>query len=653
MQGRVLIVDDNAVDREAIRRRLGDSANVQEAATGADGLDRARLQSMACVLLDHRLPDAEGVDLVSSFVELGAPVVMLTGQGSERVAVEAMKRGALDYLIKDQLTDEGLRRAVRHAVDTAALEVRLRQQRSQLERHVAELALRSHQLENSNAALQASEHRLRIVLEQLPAIVWTTDGALKYTSLAGATCRALGIDPGEVVGSSVVEHHGDAQAVEAHRRALAGTPVRYDLPWGARMLEACVEPLRGSDGSIEGVIGFGLDVTESRQIADRLRQAQKMEAVGTLAGGVAHDFNNLLTAIQSFTQFAADGLDDEDPAREDLDQVQRAVDRAAELTRQLLAFSRNQRIEPRSLDVGEVVQNLEKMLRRLIQEDVELETHVAEGLWRTSIDPGSLEQVIMNLVVNARDAMPEGGQLTIELENVELAEGDPSLARHQLTPGDYVLMAVSDTGEGVAPELQDSIFEPFFTTKDVGKGTGLGLSTCHGIIRQAEGNIWVYSEPGRGSTFKVVLPRTVSGPSELIRQAAAPVELDGTERILVVEDDDQVRALAVRALTLRGYRVVEAANGAAALLRMQEYGEPIDLLLTDVVMPQMSGPDLAKRLGAKFPELRVVYMSGYTARVATQQRLLPADVPLLAKPFSPRSLLQRVRELLDGPTLQT
>ncbi|MGA2384572.1 MAG: ATP-binding protein [Gemmatimonadales bacterium] len=389
------------------------------------------------------------------------------------------------------------------------------------------------------------------------------------------------------------------------------------------------------------------NITERKRLEAQLRQAQKMESVGRLAGGVAHDFNNLLTVILSGAALAKDGLPERDPARSEIREIEEAANRAAVLTRQLLAFARRQAAEPRALDLNAVTLAMDKMLRRLIGEDVELVTLLAENLGAVWADPGHIEQVLVNLTVNARDAMPGGGKLTIETSNVTLdAE---SAARHiGMAPGEYVMLAVSDSGCGMAPEILEHIFEPFFTTKELGGGTGLGLSTCYGIVKQSGGWIWAYSEPGRGTTFKIYLPR-IQAEAEAFSPASSAALRGGTETILLVEDNAQVRDIALRSLRERGYRVLQAANGGEALRAAENQSEPIALLLTDVVMPQMGGSELAERVRALRPQIKVLYTSGYTEHVIVHHEGLGPGTAFLPKPFDPAGLARKVREVLDAP----
>lgn len=402
--------------------------------------------------------------------------------------------------------------------------------------------------------------------------------------------------------------------------------------------------------SIADIISQGIERKRAegalRESEEQLRQSQKLEAIGQLAGGIAHDFNNLLTAINGYSDLTMRHLRAEDPLRRNIEEIKKAGDRAASLTRQLLAFSRKQVLQPKVLDLNTVVSDLEKMLRRLIGEDVDLRTVLKPQLGNVKADPGKIEQVIMNLALNARDAMPHGGKLIIETDNIYL---DKKYADLHLTatPGYYVMLAVNDTGTGMDEQTQRRIFEPFFTTKEVGKGTGLGLSTVYGIIKQSGGNIWVYSEVGMGTSFKVYLPRIDEGAEDYKRAAQTAAVIQGTETILLAEDEDMVRRLACEVLEMYGYRVLEAPSGGSALL-ICEREQQIDLLVTDVVMPEMSGRELADRLALLRPEMKVLFMSGYTDSAITHQGILQEGENFIQKPFAPDDFVQKVREVLDS-----
>jgi two-component system cell cycle sensor histidine kinase/response regulator CckA len=406
-------------------------------------------------------------------------------------------------------------------------------------------------------------------------------------------------------------------------------------------------------GKVKGVVGYIRDITARQQTEEalrrseeQLRQAVKMEAVGCLAGGVAHDFNNILTAITGYCELLLTKQDLQDPVRHDVKHILAAAEQAASLTRQLLAFSRKQVLQPQRLDLNQVVDNLDKMLRRIIGEDIELVTVLGPELGTVMADPGQIEQVIMNLAVNARDAMPQGGKLTIETANADLDEAY-SQRRVEVQPGPYVMLAVSDTGVGLDQESQARIFEPFFTTKELGKGTGLGLSTVYGIIKQSGGHIWVYSEPGDGTTFKIYLPR-LEAPGESAEVSQAPGKCEwGSETILLVEDEELVRRVTARILARHGYNVLESASGCEALAVSREHPGPIHLMLTDAVMPGMSGQELAEKVKSQRPEMKVLYMSGYTENAIVHHGVLDPEIAFIQKPFKYNTLARKVRAMLD------
>jgi signal transduction histidine kinase len=385
---------------------------------------------------------------------------------------------------------------------------------------------------------------------------------------------------------------------------------------------------------------------ELSETQEQLTQARKMEAIGRLAGGIAHDFNNLLTVLIGRSQLLLRRLGAQDPIRSDIELMEQTADRAADLTRQLLAFSRKQVLQPAVLDLNAVVTNMAEMLRRLIGEDIALVTALDPTLGSVKADPGQIEQLVMNLVANARDAMAKGGRLTLETANAEL---DGVYARHHVDvhPGPHVMLAVSDTGIGMTPETQAHIFEPFFTTKGPGVGTGLGLATVYGIVKQSGGHIWVYSEPERGTTFRIYLPRVEEAIDPLAPRPDLPERTQGHETILLVEDELAVRNLVRDVLRARGYTVLEAQHGREALLICERHSGPIHLLLTDVVMPEMSGRELVNRLAPRRPTMSVIYMSGYTDTAVAQDGVLDAGTTFLQKPFTPAALARKIRQVLD------
>jgi PAS domain S-box-containing protein len=512
-------------------------------------------------------------------------------------------------------------------------------------------------------ALRQSEERYRTILEDIEEGYFEVDLAGRATFINDSLCKMYGYPKEEFLGMDsrrFADRENAKKAFEAFNRVdRTGEPGRlfdYEIirkDGTKRQVEVFPSLRKDSSGKPTGFRGITRDVTERKraekekaELQDQLRQSQKMEAIGRLAGGVAHDFNNLLTVIKGYCQLSLAEMKESTPIRDAFEVINKATEKAADLTRQLLAFSRRQIMDVRVLDLNALLQNLDKMLRRIIGEDIELVTLLGEDLGRVKADPGQIEQVVMNLAVNAKDAMSKGGKLIIETANVDLDEAYAH-AHVAATPGRYVMIAVSDTGAGMTPEVRDRVFEPFFTTKEKSRGTGLGLSTVYGIVKQSNGNIWVYSEPGKGTTFKIFLPR-VDEPTEMLRVQAVKEEFSrGSETILVVEDDKEVRNLAVRILKRQGYTVLDGSYGDEAINVCRNHQGPIHLLVTDVVMPGMNGHELAKRLESFHPEMKVLYMSGYTDDAIVMHGVLVQGVNYIQKPFTVDALAKKVREVLE------
>ena len=511
-------------------------------------------------------------------------------------------------------------------------------------------------LEKSQIERHEGRARLAVMIERMPAVLWTTDKELRYTSSMGAGLDSLGVKSGGLTGKTLTEYFetNDPQhpSIAAHWRALAGESLTYELHWQKRIFESHVRPLRGTDGEIIGVIGVALDITDRKHLADQLRQSQKLQAVGELAGGVAHDFNNLLMVVKGHAEMLLDRLpgasaERQSPARQNVEQIQQAAERAAGLTRQLLAFSRMQVLQPRVLDLNEVVAGMIQMVSRVIGANIELAFLPGANLGRVKADPSQIEQVALNLVVNARDAMPDGGRLTIETSNVHL-DRDYATEHAVVDPGQYVVLTVSDSGCGMDAATQARIFEPFFTTKSQSRGTGLGLATVYGVVKQSGGYVWVYSEVGHGTTFKVYLPMVQAPVEKTAPEKPASGHEPGTETILFVEDEQSVRELVSEYLSARGYQVLDAADGMQALEIAAAHAGKIQLLITDVVMPRLSGRELAARLAATRPDLKVLYISGYTDDSIFRHGVLEGGMAFLQKPFNLKALATKIREILEG-----
>ncbi len=671
---RVLVVDD-AEDNAYYLRALfeGHGWVVETARHGAEALDKARLAPVDLVISDLLMPVMDGFALLRQWKGdpclCRAPFVVYTatytGSDDEQLAHSL---GADAFILKPaepeplilrlrDLLGRGARPGPAPAAAPGDETVLLRQYSESLIRKLEEKML---QLEASNQTLQREEAVLRmrdraiqavsqgiIITDALAPdepIVYVSPGFERLTGYAhdeiqGANCRFLqgpGTEP-----SAVAQLQ---EAVRA-RRACTVELLNYRKDGRPFWNNIAVTPVTDADDRVTHFVGVQTDVTERRELEAQLRQSQKMEALGTLAGGVAHDFNNLLSVILSYSEIILGELPEGDPHRADVDEVRRAGERAADLVRQLLAFSRQQRLQPRLVDLGQLVAGMEKMLRRVLGEDVGLTLRAYPGLGSVYADPGQIEQIVMNLVVNARDAMPGGGALRVETRAVEIdADDDPIRG---LPAGAYVQLVVADTGVGMDAATRERIFEPFYTTKDKGKGTGLGLSTVFGIVSQSQGHIGVDSEPGQGATFTISLPRVDHASDPPPRAALAPTSLLGTETVLLVEDDEQVLTMASAILRRHGYTVLDAENGGEAFLISEQHPGAIDLLLTDVVMPRMSGKQLAQRLRADRPAMKVIYMSGYADGPVGNHGVHGHEVAMLPKPITAESLLRRVREILD------
>jgi PAS domain S-box-containing protein len=512
----------------------------------------------------------------------------------------------------------------------------------------------------SERALAESEAKMRSILDSVDEGFIIVDREYRILSANRAFCSMLSSSEDQVVGRRCYEvarhalrpcfETGEACAVR-HTFENA-TPhfiphTHKEASGATRFLELKSYPITDASGKVVSVIETVNDVTEKRKLEERLAQAQKMESVGRLAGGVAHDFNNMLGVILGHTELALDGMDPAEPLFATLRQIRKAAGHSADLTRQLLAFARKQTVSPRVIDLNETVEGMLKMLRRLIGEDIVLAWLPGTRLWPIEMDPSQIDQILANLCVNARDAIAGVGRMTIETGMASFTATD-CIDRPELIPGDFVMLTVSDNGHGMAKEILDQIFEPFFTTKVMGKGTGLGLSTVYGIVKQNNGFINVYSEPEHGTTFKIYLPRHISKPGQLRTESPAAPAVGGDETILLVEDEPTTRDIARLILEKWGYRVLAASTPGEAVRVAGEHPLEIHLLLTDVVMPEMNGRDLAKTIASFYPEIRTLFMSGYTGDIIAHQGVLDAGVHFIQKPFSMGGLAAKVREVLDS-----
>jgi two-component system cell cycle sensor histidine kinase/response regulator CckA len=599
------------------------------AASAEEGIELVARVRPDVVLMDIRLDgQRDGIEAAQIIRErFDLPVVFATAHADTDTVNRALVTGPFGYILKP-FDDRELRAAIEVAVYKHQTESRLRQTEARLSR-----AQRIAQLGNWEKDVGGDRMRL-------------SDEACKILSIAAAECGSTT----EARFFDLV-HPDDRDTVrEAFREAEANSkPLRIEHRIASTGAMECfvrqfaeLETERSEKGRLLGTVQ---DITEYKRLEERLQRSQKLEAIGQLAGGVAHDFNNLLVVIKGYTDMILSELDPQNPLEPPLREVLNAADRAAALTRQLLAFSRRQVMRPQVLDINVLITEMEKMLRRVIVETIEVRKDLA-ATWPVKADPGQMEQVIMNLVVNARDAMPKGGVLTLGTADADVSE-EESRGFGDLKPGRYVRLSVTDNGAGIAPEIRHRLFEPFFTTKPVGEGTGLGLSMVYGIVKQHGGDISVYSDVGRGSVFHVYLPVTDQPTPVTSSPRVRYSAYRGTETILLVEDDDTVRKLTRRMLEHLGYTVLTANNGREALDIVRTGGQQIDLLLTDVVMPEMAGHDLAQEVSSIRPGMKLVFMSGYPGRVTSGLGVSEANVLFLQKPFSTEDLGRRIRSALD------
>jgi len=636
----IIHLEDDPNDKLIVRATLeqqGVHCEVIDVTTRDEFVAALGRETVDLILSDYGLPGFDGLSALSlaARVRPDTPFILVSGTMGEEAAIDSLRSGATDYVLKTRLTR--LAPAVRRAIEEA---------------HERDARY------NTEAILERERKFLRALLDSLDAGVVACDQDGMLTLFNRATRELHGMKeqaiPPEQWASQYKLYRADGETpltteeIPLHR-ALQGERLRHTeitirhREGAAHALVVSGQPIIGDGGEKLGAVVTMQDVTELKQLERQFQQAQKMEAMGLLAAGVAHDFNNLLTVISGYCQLAHSRVQPGHPVLRDIEEVAKAGDRAANLTRQLLAFSRQQVLQPRVLDLNEVIEDVEKMLRRLLGADIELRFRAAEDLGKLRADAGQIEQVLLNLIVNARDAMPDGGRITVETENVEISGAS------EVPSGSYVLLTVTDTGCGMDAKTSARIFEPCFTTKEVGRGTGLGLSTVHGIVKQSEGHIAVQSEGGKGTTFRIHFPR-VSAVREVSKSTDSQAEpVRGTEAILVVDDDASLRGLVSEILRLHGYTVVEASNGETALTMLQNDGSVIDAVVTDVVMPNMNGRELVRRATKIRPDLPMLLMSGYVGEnVDAMGSVLGPRVAFIQKPFNPDALLEKLREVLRG-----
>jgi len=619
------ILDQN---RRALPAKLDHAGSLEEAKTMLQRGD------YGFVLFEHETGDTAATRLLSEFLHTrGAmPFILLTEHADEKAVAEIVQAGAYDCVERSQLTGANLVRTIRCALNLHA---------TQKQRQVSEQSLR----------------KLSCAVEQSADTIFVTnsEGIIEYVNPA---FEAL-------TGYSRQEVTGKAQSI---LKSDLQPPVLYNELWETicaggvcrgivvnrkkngelYYVDESISPIRDAEGRITHFVSNGRDLTERLRLEAKLLQAQKMDAIGRLAGGIAHDFNNLLTIITSYSELALDSVIPGSAAQSRMQEILSAARRAADLTRQLLAFSRQQPQALRVAELNPVVGGIAKTLHRLIGEDIELVFIPGDGMGRVRLDPVQIEQILMNLAANSRDAMPQGGRCTFETRNVQLDEQYADRKRAVIPTGRYAVLTVTDTGTGIPANDLSHVFEPFYTTKASGKGTGLGLATVYGIVKQNHGFVWVYSEPGMGTTFKIYLPCVPDQPSVLeISDQNTEKVFRGTETVLLVEDEDALRRAAAELLSLRGYRVLQAKDGLDALSVVKSHGSTIHLAVTDVVMPHMSGGELAKELETLRPETRVLFVSGYAGQTVLDHKVVDVENNFLQKPFTLKQLAGKIRTVLD------
>jgi two-component system cell cycle sensor histidine kinase/response regulator CckA len=647
----ILIVDDEPHNRALLEVMLTpEGFRLRTAGSGEEALEMVAEQPPDLILLDIMMPGMDGYQVVSqikgNFATKNIPVIMVTALNDRDARLLGLNAGAEDFLTKP--------------VDRAELCVRVRnllRLKAYGDYHDKYNQILEAEICSRTADLVESERLYRSTFDAAPVGIVHVGMDGQWLRVNQRLCDLLGYSPGELQSPAVrdrVQSEDVVGEAESLRKMAGGArdrhvvdEKRYRRRDGTFMwARVNMSVHRDVDGQSQHFISLIEDITERRALEAQVRQANKMDAIGRLASGVAHDFNNLLTVILGFAELMMADAAMADRNANELSEIIKAAQRATGLTKQLLAFSRQQVLHAAPLDVNELITEMTGMLGRLIGEHIEIAMTLAPDLSLALADRSQLEQVVMNLVVNARDAMPDGGSVTIETADVELENS--SFHEEAIMHGQYVMLAITDTGGGMSKETQRRLFEPFFTTKQTGTGTGLGLSTTYGIVKQSKGYIWVYSESGRGTTFKVYLPRTDRGvPLQACSPVVATPVKRASETVLLVEDELGVRRLAKRILDDAGYRVLEATDGDEAETLFAQDTDSIDLLVTDVIMPGCGGPELLGRLQVRAPGLRVLYMSGYTEQSAAHRAGIARGLPFLQKPFTAAQLVRQVREAMD------
>ncbi len=657
---KILLIEDDPDDAGLIAKYLtsgiGQNFSIDTVGTLKEAVDSVKKNEFDAILLDLNLPDSKGLATFQKLKEtvLNMPILLLTATEDDRLAVAAVEKGAQDYLYKNELTGPILSRAICYAI-----------QRQRM--MIADFA----ECKRAISELQNSEERFREMAENIREVFWMRDVEKNqmiyispgYEEVWGRTCESLYASP-NIWAEALFPEDRDRVLKNATSKQVAGEyneEYRIVRPDGTiRWIWDRAFPIKNTLGQVYRVVGIAEDMTEEMEAKEKLRkeqmgrkkleeqlyQSQKMEAIGGLAGGIAHDFNNILNVILGYSDMLAKDAIDGTVCKDDIEEIRKAGKRAASLTQQLLAFSRRQALQPRTFMLNEELEDLGKMLIRLMGENISLSTTLAPDLGFIYADQGQIQQVIMNLAINARDAMPKGGTFSIETKNVKIEDFSYSGI---LPPNDYVRLKVKDTGVGMSAEIQPHIFEPFFTTKEKGKGTGLGLSMAYGVIKQSQGFIFVESAVREGATFTIYLPKVSHAVSEEPVSTKVLQRLSGTGDILVIEDEESVRKLIGRVLSENEFKAHSAATGQEALSLIEEVGDKLVLVLADIVLPDIGGDEVVKRISEKHPNLKVIFMSGYLNK-NFGDFTIDESVSFLQKPFSPEDLMQKINSVLNVPT---
>lgn len=651
--GEILVVEDNSSDLKFLSEVLEKAGyKVRPAMDGHLALRSIEAKLPDLILLDINLPDLSGVEicrrLKAELETKNLPVIFTSAHGESAKKVEALEAGGIDYITKPMDSTEVLARVEIH-LNMHHLQQKLR----------AEIKDRK----QAEEAFRASEKRTKNTFNAINDAIFLhpllEDGFAPFIEVNDTACERYGYTREEfstlAAPDITIKADAKTRGTQAQRKNLRDARQIFEATHVTKSGKNIPVEVNSTTIELDGkpmILSVARDITERKQaeiarakLEEQLHQAQKMESIGRLAGGVAHDFNNILCAITGNATLVLEDLSSGDPLHESLTEIVSASARASSLTAQLLAFSRKQVIEPRVINLSDLIENLHPMLVRLLGEDTLLKTLPKKDLGRVLADPGQVEQVVLNLAINARDAMPDGGELVIETADILLDE-DYRAEHANTKPGNYVMIAVSDTGSGMDAATREKIFEPFFTTKQLGQGTGLGLATVYGIVEQSGGRIEVYSEPGEGTSFKIYFPRVLEEAKPLVKSSVSKTA-GGQETVLVVEDEKMVCRLAVKLLSRRGYQVLSATSPGEAIAMVEQHEGPIDLLLTDVIMPKINGRELADKITELQPEIKVLFTSGYTQNIIAHHGVMDENVEFLAKPYSLEALASRVREVLD------